>query len=125
MSNGTEAQNLEAPVFVGQSSLDTFLQFIINKVMLELVICQERIIVSLVLSHHILTIVGVSDMPRYRLTGRTTSGKAGEFLVQHLLELVSGQPRHAPVGLELLQLLQTPVQTLQGLSTAGVKTIVY
>ena len=60
-------------------------------------------------------------MPRYRVTGRTTSGKAGEFLVQHLLELVSGQPRHAPVGLELLQLLQAPVKTIQGLGSAGVQ----
>ena len=39
-ANGTHAQNVKSPVFVGQSSLDTFLQFIINKVVLQLVICQ-------------------------------------------------------------------------------------
>ena len=41
--HGTNPQHLEALVFVGQSSLDTFLQFIINKVVLELVICQGEL----------------------------------------------------------------------------------
>ena len=72
----------------------------------------------------LLTVVSVRDVPGYRQTSRATAGKAGEFLVQHLLELVGGQPSHAPVGLELLQLLQTPVQTVQGLHPAGVQPIV-
>ena len=38
--HGTDSQHLKALVFVGQSSLDTFLQLIINKVVLELVICR-------------------------------------------------------------------------------------
>ena len=63
-------------------------------------------------------------MPGYRQASGATPGEAGELLVQHLLELVSGQPSHAPVGLELLQLLQTPVQTVQGLGSAGVQHIV-
>ena len=69
----------------------------------------------------LLTIVGVSDVPGYCEASGATPREAGELLVQHLLELVSSKTRHTPVGLKLLQLLQTPVQAVQGLGSAGVQ----
>ena len=60
------------------------------------------------------TIVSAGDVVRYLVAGLAALAEHTQLLVQHSLELVGGHVGDALVCLETLQLVQAPVQLLQG-----------
>ena len=90
--------------------------------MLELVVCNVTMIADSQLNQT-RTVVSVGDVSGYRLPGGPAPREAGQLLVEHLLELVRCEPRHALVSLELLKLEETPIKVLQGLRSTHMKSI--
>ena len=60
------------------------------------------------------TIVSAGDVVRYLVSGLAALAEHTQLLVQHPLELVGCHVGDALVCLETLQLVQAPVQLLQG-----------
>ena len=63
----------------------------------------------------LITIVSAGDVVCNLIARLAALTEHGQLLVQHPLELVGRHVRDALVGLQRLQLVQTPVQLLQGL----------